>query len=74
MSRTIITVTEMASMPGRFEINIKRHGKPQRYLSGARDPGDAAAKALSAAAGEARYVIVGPIKVMSHIPEDVRAA
>lgn len=69
---TLITITERASSPGSFEIHVQSGKRNIHYVSGSRDAGDAAAKALVCAGGERKFLIVGPAKVMVHIPPEFR--
>lgn len=74
--RTIITVTESRSMPGRYAIKCdasrdKRGVVPTREVRGEQA---AAGVALEYAVGlgSRGYAIVGPEKVLSCIPDDMR--
>jgi hypothetical protein len=74
MTTTIITITESASMPGRYTCTTKK-GAGRTYTGDVKgcDPGSAAAIAMERAlnAGGA-YLILGPKKVMDFIPAEMR--
>lgn len=72
---TVITVTEMASMPGRFTCT-HRTGAAGRVYNTTHAGGDASAAAAYAvqialqSGGD--YVILGPQKVLDCIPVQIR--
>lgn len=74
--RTIISITEFRSMPGRFVVKCDgtrgyRNRPLEADVSGA---GAAAAQAMDYAVrhGSKGYVIFGPSSVMQLIPDDMR--
>lgn len=74
--KTIITITEMASMPGRFLYSVKTPLK--RPISGrdaGKDPAAAAAKAVDLAIchGAQGFHIFAPRDVLSFIPPEFRS-
>lgn len=74
MTTTLITVTEMASMPGRFCCDHKTgHGRTYSTTNAGSDPAGAAAYAMSIALGiSGPYLILGPQKVLDFIPPEFR--
>lgn len=72
--RTIITVVESKSMPGRFTIksdeSISKRGFP--ISRDVRGPESAAAEAMEIALRCNSYQIFAPASVMKHIPADMR--
>lgn len=65
-----ITITEYASMPGRFTVT----GPKKNQSRDAFDAGNAAAIAINYANSvNSSYVIVGSNKVMELIPEQIRS-
>lgn len=75
----IITVESFPSMPWRYHYSAKdtSTGKLHvpRYSDAGSDPGEAAARALGFAMGlrnGAHYTIIGPEKVIQHIPPELR--
>lgn len=75
--RTIITVTESASLPGSFTVmsSARKDRRGNVYPATVRGggPSAAAAKALEYAIDcGGGYAIVAPKKVMDCIPEDMR--
>ena len=76
MSTTIITVTEMASIPGRFTCTHQTMPRGRVYTTthAGRDPNAAAAYAVQVALQTGgSYVIMGPKKVLDCIQPEVRA-
>lgn len=71
---TVITITEMASMPGRFCCDYQVNGRGRVYSTthGGKDPAGAAAYAVSIALKYSQYVILGPQKVLDCIPPQIR--
>lgn len=71
---TLITVTEMASMPGRYCCNHKTGtGRTYSTTHAGRDPAEAAAYAVSIALNvSGPYMIFGPQRVLDCIPAEVR--
>ncbi|MCK9212867.1 MAG: hypothetical protein M0P52_00100 [Rhodoferax sp.] len=71
---TIITITEMASMPGRYCCDHKTGtGRTFSTTHAGRDPAEAAAYAMSIAIYKSSYVIFGPERVLKHIPVELRS-
>lgn len=73
---TIITVTEMPSMPGRYECTHKADNDERVYSSthAGRNPEAAAAYAMRIAISTpGAYVVLGPKKVLDCIPSHLRA-
>ena len=73
---TVITVTEMASMPGRFECTHQTQPKGRVYNTSHAGPGPEAAAAYAvriALQTGGPYVILGARKVLECIPAQVRA-
>lgn len=72
---TVITITEMASMPGRFccDHQVNGRGRIYRTSHAGSDPAGAAAYAVHIALDYSRYVILGPQKVLDHIPPEIRS-
>lgn len=73
--RNIITVTEMPSMPGRFQYTVQRDGKLKVSKQHAgNDPQAAAAQAVCAALrSSGSYVILAPRAVLAEIPAETRS-
>lgn len=74
-NQTIITITEMPSMPGRYvyALMVNRRRISTGHDAG-RDPAAAAAKAIELAINHpGQYLIIGPEKVMLNIPESIRS-
>lgn len=71
---TIITITEIASMPGRFCCDHQANGRGRVYSTthAGSDPAGAAAYAVSIAIKYGQYVILGPQKVLDCIPPGIR--
>ena len=73
---TLITITEMASMPGRFCCSHKKLpiGKTYSTTHAGSDPEGAAAYAMSIALGcSGAYLVMGPGKVLKCIPPALRS-
>ena len=71
----IITVTESKSMPGRYMFSVQRRSRTvfSDHDAGL-EPCEAAATAMNAAIkSRDGYVIFGPLRVMSHIPLNMRS-
>lgn len=74
MTTTIITVTEMASMPGRYCCDHKTGmGRTLSTTHAGKDPAEAAAYAMSIAIHKSSYVIFGPQRVLDCIPMNLRS-
>jgi len=65
----VITITMYPSMPWRYRVDIDGV-----HLTDVGDEGNIAAAALRAAMRAGHYVIVGPDKVMQHIPVSLRSS
>lgn len=59
-------------MPGQMNVSVRSENERLAHIADTRDPGNAAAIALRHATGS--YVIIGPKKVMEHIPEALRSS
>lgn len=71
---TLITVTEMKSMPGRYCCEHKTgNGRLHSTTHAGSDPAEAAAYAMSIAVNHNEYVIFGPARVLDCIPADLRS-
>lgn len=73
---TLITITEMSSMPGRFCCSHKKLpiGKTYSTTHAGHDPDAAAAYAMSIALGCCgAYLVMGPKKVLDCIPLALRS-
>ena len=76
MSQTIVTAGEFMSMPGRFYYTLMVNN---RRVSCGKDCGSGGPEAAAAKAVElainygGEYLILGPAKVMRHIPESIRS-
>jgi hypothetical protein len=74
--RAIITITEVLSMPGRYTVTCSARKDKRGYVHPTDVHGAEAAAAqaleysIRCAGG---YAIVGPAKVMQHIPDDMRS-
>ena len=74
--KTIITIIESPAMPGRYTYTMKQGKKVLRGNDAGSDPAAAAAKAVDLAIAfpmSKGYVILGPEKVLQHIPKDIRS-
>lgn len=71
---TIVMIKKYPSMPGQLQVlyRIGQNGR-LRHIADTSDPGEAAAIAL-ANVGRGQYVIIGPEKVMQHIPVELRSS
>lgn len=74
MMRNIITVTEFASMPGRYQYTVQRDGKlvVSKQHAGNDTQAAAAQAVCSALRSTGSYVILGPKKVLAEIPVEIR--
>lgn len=73
---TIIALTEMSSMPGRFECTHQRlpNGRVYNTTHAGRGPEAAAAYAVQIALGiGGSYAILGPRELLDCIPESIRS-
>ena len=75
MTKTIVTIAESPSMPGRYNYTLQVNNR--RISTGndaGRDPAAAAAKAVELAINNpGEYAILAPAKVMAFIPESIRS-
>lgn len=73
--KTLIAITEMRSMPGRYECVQQTEPSRRPHTSDAgRSPSEAAAYALSVALSRrGAYVIVASERVLAYIPPDARS-
>lgn len=72
---TIITVTEYATMPGRYTITVKYDTQIRTISCDASGDGAAAAKAMEyAISSTGDYIIFGNNKVLAHIPAEMRSS
>lgn len=72
----IITITEMASMPGRMTYTLKSGRTVIKGNDAGSDPAAAAAKAMDLAISYGQrkgYAIFAPQKVLDHIPAGLRS-
>lgn len=70
----IITVTEYATMRGRYTITVKYATQSRTVSCDADGDGAAAAKAMEYAInGQGEYIIFGSNKVLAHIPQEMRS-